>query len=234
MTGIRRGIFRAIIEGVKQLWLLQNRLNIEKASPFANTADESIVHTGEAKELKDRKPDRVYGLSRVFGPHCSPRKHAKLLHLLKVEHSPFGQNGSRSRVLFPFLICEAKKQQGNTFLACQHQTAFPIWKLLKLQEDLEKASHANLDELGGPLVWFLANRGEVWKLYGCYITNDQIGQIYVCLNHFKLRWISRRILTIKIEHPWAMDRLTIHTWGFATTPPDYWLYLWLGPRSFSP
>lgn len=77
-------------------------------------------------------------------------------------------------------------KKGHDWDACQRQTAFPIWKLLILQENLEIASKAKLEELGGPLVWFFANRGQVWKLYICYILHDSAGKSsYVSRNSIK-------------------------------------------------
>jgi hypothetical protein len=88
----------------------------------------------------------------------------------RVRSSPF-KEGSEP-LLFPFLVLEAKSGTSRDgFHNCQIQTAFPIYALLKLQEDLK--SQANASELGAvPLVWFFANRAEEWRVYGCFVSND--------------------------------------------------------------
>jgi len=58
-----------------------------------------------------------------------------------------------------------------------------MWKLLNLQLGLQVKSQERLEEQGGPFVWFFANRGEEWRLYGCFTDiedddNDQ-GTSYV-------------------------------------------------------
>ncbi|KAF2185265.1 hypothetical protein K469DRAFT_688077 [Zopfia rhizophila CBS 207.26] len=68
------------------------------------------------------------------------------------------------------MMLEAKKgSNSNGFKDIQAQTAFPIWALLKLQEDLQ--SHLkDSEECFDPFVWLLASRGDVWRVYGCYLT----------------------------------------------------------------
>jgi hypothetical protein len=89
-------------------------------------------------------------------------------------------------LVFPYLISEAKTERGDSFEACERQTAFPIWNLLKLQENLQVCSQQRLEEQGGPFVWFFANRGEEWRLYGCFtdIEEDDIdpGVSYVSIS----------------------------------------------------
>lgn len=137
-------------------------------------------HHGAAikDKLKNRKPDRVFGINDVEKASISPAYTRRIKRQMYANQgvycSPFKSNASGRRVLFPFLIAEAKsgKDYAADFLACQHQTAFPIWKLLHLQEELEKVSQNSSPELGGPLIWFFANRGAIWKLYGCYIKHN--------------------------------------------------------------
>jgi hypothetical protein len=73
---------------------------------------------------------------------------------------------------FPFLISEEKSDRGNSFNSCLVQTAFAIWEMLNLQKGLETAAEMNLEEQGGPVVWFFADRRAEWRLYGCYTTRD--------------------------------------------------------------
>jgi len=90
-------------------------------------------------------------------------------------------------LVLPFLISEAKTERGDSFDSCERQTAFPIWKLLRLQEELQIQAQQLLSEQGGPLVWFFANRGEDWRLYGCYLDTENNEDeeenlsTYVCL-----------------------------------------------------
>lgn len=132
------------------------------------------------EELRNRRPDRVFGLRRTASLESLLKDNGCLdipiKGTLNHEHgfvvSPFGAKPLAQcpgkYLLLPFLIGEAKSDTGSTFDACGLQTAFPIWKLLTLQLELEKVSPVKLVELGGPLVWYMANRGDEWRVYGCY------------------------------------------------------------------
>jgi len=140
-----------------------------------------VVHDNtvgvELSKLK-QEPDRVFGLrlTRNFQdilsrpvPSSSDRSGYTTVGQL-IRTSPFKSEGDP--LLFPFLILEAKKESNsNGFEDIQAQTAFPVWSLLRLQEQLQ----SNLAEdkcRFDPLVWFLANRGDVWRVYGCYVTKS--------------------------------------------------------------
>jgi hypothetical protein len=128
---------------------------------FADRADDVIVHRELARnELRDRKPDRVYGLQRKRSFEDLIRKAKKL------ETTPF--KGKDDSVIFPFLVAEAKTDRGGSWDSCERQIAFPIWRLLSLQEGLAVESGEGFKEQGGPLVWFLASKGEDWRVYCCY------------------------------------------------------------------
>ena len=100
-----------------------------------------------------------------------------------IRTSPFKEG--TEPLLFPFLVLEAKAEKSsNGFVDIQTQTMFPVRALFKLQEDLQlemlKSQQDLRDEMVdttendlGPLVWFFANRGDSWRVYGCYITDDQ-------------------------------------------------------------
>ena len=75
-------------------------------------------------------------------------------------------------LLFPFLILEAKKEDGVGFESMLTQTCFPIWALLKLQED-QQEQVTDPDPGVSPFVWFFGSRGDSWRVYGCYITEDE-------------------------------------------------------------
>lgn len=86
--------------------------------------------------------------------------------------SPFKEG--TEPLLFPFLILEAKAgKSSNGFVDIQTQTMFPILALLKLQEDLQNQMIDTTESDLGPLVWFFANRGDSWRVYGCYLTDDE-------------------------------------------------------------
>lgn len=92
------------------------------------------------------KPDRVYGL------RCPSR--------VPFDYSNFPITGRR--ILLPFLVVEAKKENDVPgFRAIQHQTAFPIRRLLKAQDDV-----LSREQVREPcLVWFFGYQGEVWRLH---------------------------------------------------------------------
>lgn len=173
---------------------------VDDVSPFANRVDQKITHHYPEKlELPDRKPDQVFGLrrSKTFMEYIPSLRttskskwHWGYRYLREVEVSAFKQDeiDPEKCMILPFLIAEAKSERGNNFRSCQEQTAFPIYRLLSLQEELESRSGMLLVEQGGPLVWFFANRGHIWTLYGCYIVKQDRGETsYVCyyvLNEF--------------------------------------------------
>jgi hypothetical protein len=110
--------------------------------------------------LRPQEPDRVFGLrdTRAFKAYASARQ--------GLRQSPF----SDGKVLYPFLIIEAKSEKGSCgFESIEAQTAFPIRTLLKLQNDLGSASESGLK----PLVWFLANQGEDWRVYGSILDGSK-------------------------------------------------------------
>jgi len=79
---------------------------------------------------------------------------------------------SEDPVIFPFLILEAKAEQSSDGFHDAHiQTAFPILALLKLQEGVRaKATCSPSDQR--PLVWYFASRGDYWRVYGGYVTDN--------------------------------------------------------------
>lgn len=117
--------------------------------------------------LRKQKPDLVYGISRKNRTKCGDCGHlAVKKSLFHGEPEPY----------FPFLVSEAKHSDGNSFLSCQIQTAFPLWEMLRLQDELQLITGTKLTEQGGPLVWFFANRGADWNVYGCYTQEDLLGK----------------------------------------------------------
>jgi hypothetical protein len=101
------------------------------------------------------KPDRVVGL----------RAPSRIPH----DDTLFPVNGKR--IMLPFLVVEAKKEDGaDGFRAIQYQTAFPVRRLLEAQATVE-----GRDESSEPcLVWFFAYQGEQWRLHVGTRSNNKV------------------------------------------------------------
>ena len=131
-------------------------------------------------ELPKQEPDRVYGLQATQNfedflsrPMANPSAENQGFSVGECIRSSSFKEGT-DPLLFPFLVLEAKAEKSsNGFADIQTQTMFPIRALLKLQEDLQKATKHATDSGLGPLVWFFANRGDSWRVYGCYVTEDE-------------------------------------------------------------
>jgi hypothetical protein len=108
------------------------------------------------------KPDRVIGLNmnnRYRG--FVARNPAELTHY----------PGRNEQLLYPFCIMEAKRERNAPgFRAVEAQTAFPIRRFLLMQLALRDSSGGELD----PLVWFLANQGDIWRLYAAVPHRNKI------------------------------------------------------------
>lgn len=140
-------------------------------------------------QLPTQKPDRVYGLQatsnfekllssslpRIMG-HDSDLTLGEL-----VRSCPFIDDVEP--LLFPFLILEAKSEKScNGFSDIQTQTAFPILALLKMQQDL-LAQVPEGHRAERPLIWFFANRGDAWRVYGCCLSGGTpTGYVRIFLN----------------------------------------------------
>ena len=147
---------------------------------FDDRTQEFFLHDPLLRsELPRQGPDRVYGLqltknfeNLLSEPMAIPadnRDSSVLGDNIRI--SPFKEG--IEPLLFPFLILEAKSESSSQgFDAIQTQTAFPIWALLKLQEDLQ-AQVVETELRTSPLVWFFANRGDAWRLFGCYLTENE-------------------------------------------------------------
>ncbi|PQE30536.1 1,4-alpha-glucan branching enzyme protein [Rutstroemia sp. NJR-2017a WRK4] len=150
---------------------------------FDDRTQEVIIHDPLLRsQLPKQEPDRVYGLQEtdnfeklLSSPVPStPGNDADITLRELVRSSPF-KDGVEP-LLFPFLVLEAKSGKSSSgFFEIQTQTAFPIFALLKLQEDLLARLRASgtADVAGRPLIWFLANRGDAWKVYGCCISESE-------------------------------------------------------------
>ncbi|RYP00327.1 hypothetical protein DL766_007162 [Monosporascus sp. MC13-8B] len=144
---------------------------------FDDRADEAILYDEELRAQlprREEKPDRVYGiretkrLQRILG--MEDRRFGAGGKLLEktLRTTPFRADGEP--ILFPFLILEAKSEKGaDSFTNIEVQTAFAIRELLMLQDELRLAAQQGDDWEGGPLVWFLSNKGEHWRVCIGYI-----------------------------------------------------------------
>jgi hypothetical protein len=72
-------------------------------------------------------------------------------------------------VLFPFLVLEAKSEEGAGFSHIETQTSFAILKLLNIQLRLKEANGRDSQWGTGPLVWFLSYRGDQWRIAVAYV-----------------------------------------------------------------
>lgn len=83
-------------------------------------------------------------------------------------------------LLYPFLVLEAKSEKSaDGFLDIELQTAFAIRELLRIQHELNVTSNERGDWDGWPLVWFLSNKGEQWRVHVAHIHTSSGTQIYV-------------------------------------------------------
>jgi len=162
-------------------------------SLFDDRTQEPIIHDPLIRsEITKHEPDRVYGLqaTKNFNQLLSQTASGSLGASdgttvgERVRSSPFKEG--TEPLLFPFLVLEAKSESSSSgFGDIQNQTAFPIFTLLRLQEDLQ--AQAKASELGViPLVWFFANRGDAWRVYGCFVSNSETSR-YVRFRLFPLR-----------------------------------------------
>jgi hypothetical protein len=128
------------------------------------------------KHERSRKPDRVFGLretnnfERILDrvPVHSSDKLATIRDSVRI--TPFKE--AERPLLFPFLVLEAKSESSTDgFTDIELQSAFPIKVLLELQFKL-RDKVANVTN-SGPLIWFLAHRGDTWRVYGCYMTENE-------------------------------------------------------------
>ncbi|PMD34539.1 hypothetical protein L207DRAFT_467194 [Hyaloscypha variabilis F] len=152
---------------------------------FSARIQEAVCQLGEVDAdtpNPKKEPDRIHGLRRT----------TIFENLLEKTYSHEDSTVSRSRsleeflqlsihpdnggdpLLFPFLIFEAKGGMGaESFMHMEIQTAFPIKHALKLQYDLLKTRGNTMDVPGGPLVWFLANHGENWRVYAAFVYEEE-------------------------------------------------------------
>ncbi|KAH0829784.1 hypothetical protein FOPE_10126 [Fonsecaea pedrosoi] len=140
---------------------------------FDDRADEEIQYENEirAKVTKGKKPDRIVGirltkrLDRILHETEGPDGN---LIVDSIRTSPF--KPFIKPLLFPFLLIEAKSEKSpDAFSKIDAQSGFALRNLLQLQRNLVHATAENRHSSVKPLVWYLAYRGEQWRLSGAYV-----------------------------------------------------------------
>ncbi|KAF4175461.1 hypothetical protein CNMCM8060_007286 [Aspergillus lentulus] len=151
---------------------------------FDDRAQEFVVYDELLRsQLPKQGPDRVLGLQNTRNldsllqspvrPDLAKQQDDMVSDILKT--TPF--ESQADPLLFPFLLLEAKSETSSSgFDAIQVQSAFPIYALLKLQEELRSCVDLSSgEERFEPLVWFLASRGDQWKVYGAHLDKGADG-----------------------------------------------------------
>ncbi|KAI1368239.1 hypothetical protein F5Y08DRAFT_355490 [Xylaria arbuscula] len=155
---------------------------------FTFTADEQVRNNeGVFKDLgKRERPDRVYGLretkniellmydikNRHLDPAVNSNIHpARPTPSVQFTCQPISPKGDR--LLFPFLVLEAKNGGSTEWQAIDMQTAFSIRAFLETQRQLYCAASSQSDCRATPLVWFFSNKGEDWRLCAAFTENDR-------------------------------------------------------------
>jgi hypothetical protein len=163
---------------------------------FSSRLQETVYEPGninassQVKQIK-KQPDRIHGLQLTHNfdrlleaayAHDEPERYPPRT-IGDVINTTVTSHNVGDPLLFPFLVLEAKRDKdGQSFQQIELQTAFPIRNMLKLQYDLAKTPGNNREVPGGPLVWFMANRGEEWRVYGAVINEeeDRLNYVSIC------------------------------------------------------
>ena len=133
--------------------------------------EEFVRHDG----LCERRPDRVYGLrvTRSLDHYLSKILDTGQTVEESIRTTPF--KPATDRLIFPFLLLEAKSDGAkDRFEDGMVQSAHPIQILLQLQEGLKL--NAPGESRFAPFVWYLASRGDEWRIYATYTTSNQRGE----------------------------------------------------------
>lgn len=164
---------------------VSTRFHAGESDIFSSRIQEPNVLSKDIEDESDpirKEPDRIHGLY----PTTSLKK------LLGQSDGTLSQQGFQySQILadvlqttcnpdcgglplyYPFLIVEAKSGKGEgNFDAIEVQTALPIRNALALQNELRNSEFNGMPVPGGPLCWFFSNIGESWRVYGCYMSDE--------------------------------------------------------------
>jgi hypothetical protein len=130
----------------------------------------------------EKKPDRIYGLRTTDAmdkilqqprlSHLQEDSELKETLMSRLTMSCNPDSGGRASI-YPFLVMEAKSLKGGSnFQSIERQTALPIRNYLYLQFKLQEDGFNKMKIPGGPLTWFFAYIGDMWRVYGCYVTKS--------------------------------------------------------------
>jgi hypothetical protein len=143
-----------------------------------------VLYNPFEQHREKRRPDRIIGFQRTGSFGRRPDETARQLQN-DAGIRTIGEmiqatvlNDNSGPLLFPFLVIEAKSEHGKAHSDCDDQTAFPIWKMLKIQEELQDKSELQLD-YRGPLLLYISCRGDDCRLFGCYIGKKDGKKTYV-------------------------------------------------------
>ncbi|RDL40397.1 uncharacterized protein BP5553_00376 [Venustampulla echinocandica] len=178
---------------------------------FDDRAEETIIQEEglQAAMQKKEKPDRIYGLrktSRLKRLLCETKDKRAVESIRSTPFRPGGES-----IVFPFLVLEAKSEKSRDgFGDIEAQTAFTIRQLLKLQEDLRRATRKDSKWESGPLVWFLANKGALWRVAAAHIEHKNGVQYYRIVDLWKGRLTLfsgalQLLLIVDYIFDWARD-----------------------------
>lgn len=159
---------------------------------FSERTQEACIDPDNSVSGVTKEPDRIHGLNmtknfeKLLGRrYCHDDKVVFAQQTVDqvVQFSMNPVNGGKP-LLYPFLIMEAKSEKSvDNFAQIEVQTCFPIRHALRLQHGLMNTPGNRMDVPGGPLVWFLASKGESWRVYGAYmrVENETNEPSYVSL-----------------------------------------------------
>jgi hypothetical protein len=149
---------------------------------FSFRTEETCLAPNSSESSPKKRPDRIHGLQKTKNFELmlqSPYAHDDPPHqpqrlVEDVVETTLNPDNRGSPLLFPFLISEAKREKGaENFGQMETQTSFPIKHTLQLQYDIHHTPGNTMDVPGGPLVWFLANRGEDWRVYAGHVQEKE-------------------------------------------------------------
>ena len=138
----------------------------------------TIIHPTRLRKAigKDLLPDYVAGLQKQRFAGYMEKQWAKA----QLQDQPTNEDD----MIFPFMVTEAKREEGDPWDYTNFQTVFPIytmlsvqWRLLSANKAIDKANGKANDKANDndnpfdfdPLVWYYAFRGQHWKLYLAYL-----------------------------------------------------------------
>jgi len=142
------------------------------------TPEPRIIHSPLLRKWidKDLEPDYVVG---IFRDRLSDLMSDQFV-TSKLQDQPVADNGED--ILFPFMLAEAKKEDGDEWESVYCQSVMPIYTMLSVQWRLRSANY----EMGydfdfDPVVWFFAYRGQHWELHFAYL--DTSCEVYAYAEH---------------------------------------------------